>query len=484
MTISGALTNALSGLRAAGRGAEVVSSNISNALTPGYARRVLSLSASAIGGSGGVRIDGIQRIMDAGLAADKRLAGAAQTHAQGLATFHQRVESFLGTPGDPASFTARLADFEAALVTASSRPDAPERLTMAVTAAKGLVSGLASASNGIQDARTAADRMINTQVQQLNTALQQTVALNRQITAAQAQGGDMSTLLDLRQGVIDSISTLVPLREVARDNGQVALYSTGGAVLLDGTAVTVGFTPSNLVTPYMSIDTGTLSGLTINGTPVRTGSDNGALRGGSLGAQFAIRDEVGVSAQSRIDAVARNLVSRFQDPSVDPTLLAGDAGLFTDSGGSFDPVNERGLASRLQVNAAIDPDQGGAAWRLRDGMNAAMPGFAGDASLLKSIIVALNDARVPESGGFGGGAFSLTGLAAVVTSGIGAARTQAEQELSFASARFSELTERQLADGVDTDAEIQRLLLIEQNYAANARVIQTVDDMMQTLLRL
>jgi hypothetical protein len=49
MTISGALSNALSGLRAAGRGAEVVSSNISNALTPGYARRELSLVSSSIG---------------------------------------------------------------------------------------------------------------------------------------------------------------------------------------------------------------------------------------------------------------------------------------------------------------------------------------------------------------------------------------------------------------------------------------------------
>ena len=39
-----------------------------------------------------------------------------------------------------------------------------------------------------------------------------------------------------------------------------------------------------------------------------------------------------------------------------------------------------------------------------------------------------------------------------------------------------------MRDGVDTDDEVQRLLQIEQAYAANARVIQTVDDMIQTIL--
>jgi len=38
--------------------------------------------------------------------------------------------------------------------------------------------------------------------------------------------------------------------------------------------------------------------------------------------------------------------------------------------------------------------------------------------------------------------------------------------------------------GVDTDAEMQSLLLIEQSYAANARVIQTVSDMLDILMQI
>ena len=39
-------------------------------------------------------------------------------------------------------------------------------------------------------------------------------------------------------------------------------------------------------------------------------------------------------------------------------------------------------------------------------------------------------------------------------------------------------------NGIDTDQEMQELLLIEKNYAANAKVIQAVADMIDTLIRL
>ena len=50
--------------------------------------------------------------------------------------------------------------------------------------------------------------------------------------------------------------------------------------------------------------------------------------------------------------------------------------------------------------------------------------------------------------------------------------------------RADSLKALELQGGVDTDHEMQQLLLIEQAYAANARVISTADDMIQTLLGL
>lgn len=484
MTISGALTNAMSGLRAASRGAEVVSSNISNALTPGYARRVLSLSTQSTGGASGVQIDGIVRILDAGLASDRRLADAEHIRADSRAQFYARFESLVGTPDDPASLSARLAGFENGLISAASRPDAPERLTTGVAAARDLTASIRDASQGVQAARGQADRNISRMVDELNIALEQVATLNSQITSLKVQGGSVATLQDQRQGVVDRIAALVPVREVPRDNGQIALYSTGGAVLIDGTPAVIGFEPVNVVTPYMSLADATLSGLTINGQSVRTDSERGTLRGGALGGQFAVRDEFGMSAQVQLDTLARDLIERFENPAVDPTLTAGDAGLFTDNGAALDPLDQLGLASRLILNTAVDPQQGGEAWRLRDGMNAVTQGNVGDATLLQNLSQALNDARPVTGSGFGGGSFGAISLAATIASDIGVERTNADQVLSFAASRLTELTERHLADGVDSDEEIQRLMLIERAYAANARVIETVDEMMQTLLRM
>jgi flagellar hook-associated protein 1 FlgK len=121
---------------------------------------------------------------------------------------------------------------------------------------------------------------------------------------------------------------------------------------------------------------------------------------------------------------------------------------------------------------------------LRDGLAALAQGNVGDATLLNALGSALSDPRVPSSGAFIGAQRSASGLAADVLSSVSTARQQAEYQQSYSVARQSSLTELELADGVDTDAEMQSLLLVEQAFAANARVIQTVDDLIQQLIGL
>ncbi|WP_300011771.1 flagellar hook-associated protein FlgK [uncultured Roseobacter sp.] len=481
MTISSALTNAMTGLRAAGRNSQTISANIANAMTPGYGVRSVDLTSSQLGG---VRIDGITRNVNPALLVDRGLAEAAFNNASDRTQFLKSHEDFLGIPDDPNSLSARIAQFESSLVTATSRPDAPERLDASVNAARDLATLISSASRDIQEARSDADRSIDFQVKKLNSSLNSVQELNRQITKTAALGGDTSALQDNRQALVDEISAMVPVRQVPRENGQIALYSTGGAILLDGGVAEIEFSAVNQVTPYMTLGGGMLSGLTVNGYPVQTDSARGALGGGSLGAQFEIRDELGVEAQTQLDALTRDLIERFQDPAVDPTLAIGDAGIFTDSGIAFDPVNEVGISERLSINAAIDDRQGGESWRLRDGINAAVQGDVGDSRLLQALSETLTARRVPASGDFGSGAFSAINLASTLTSQLGADRAQAEQTQTFTSTQFNELTQLVLAEGVDTDQELQKLLLVEQTYAANARMIEAADEMMQTILRL
>lgn len=484
MSLTSALSSAMSGLRATGRGSEIVSSNIANANTPGYVRRSLSISSDTNGAGIGVRVNGVVRHVDQQLINDRRLAGAETGYRAATTGALTRIEDLIGTPDSAGSLAARVADFEQSLITASSRPDATERLTAAAFAARDLAASVNSLAEGIQDSRTRADRAIAEQVAQLNDALKGVETLNAQIVSYVARDNDTASLMDQRQQLIDEISEMVPLRTIPRDQGAVALYSTGGAILLEGRAVEVGFDPANTVTAYASIDDGTLSGLTLNGVSINTSSAHGRLHGGTLGAQFEIRDEIAPDAQAQVDAIARDLIERFEDTTVDPTLAPGDAGLFTDAGSPLDATTEVGLSTRLSLNALVDPAQGGESWRMRDGLGAVGPGEAGDATLLNTLADALTMIRPQSSGDFGATALDLSGVVARFSSQVGSDRLRADRQLSFASAQLSELVQLELAGGVDTDVEIQNLMILEQAYAANARVITTVDEMFDTLMRI
>jgi flagellar hook-associated protein 1 FlgK len=481
MSITGAMNAAISGLRAAARGSELVSNNISNALTPNYGRRGLDLSAMNYGATGGVRIDSISRQMNEGVVADRRLANAAQQNTQTAATFLRQLEDATGIAGDPDGLSGRLAAFEQSLITAASRPDAVERLADAVSQAKRLVTGIANASNEVQDLRTKADQQIAQDVNTLNRGLEQVVQLNKQITSTLARSGSGSpALLDQRQAVLETIGAIVPINAIPRDNGAVALYTEGGAILLDITAAQIGFEPKNVVTAYQTFDAGTLSGLTLNGQDLRVQ----AMAGGSLGGHFVVRDTYGVAAQSQLDTIARDLVERFSAPSVDPTRSTTDPALFTDNGIAFNPADEVGLSARLSLNADVDPSLSGEVWRLRDGVKATVPGASGDATLLNALRSALEARSTPASGSLGSQESDAAGLISTFNGLLASTRAGVEQDMAFTSARLSELTQLQLSEGVDTDQELQNLLVLEQAYAANARVIQAADEMLDIITRL
>jgi len=484
MSISGSLSNALSGLTAAARAAEVVSANVSNALTDGYGRRELQLASKSLGGNGaGVAVVGVTRSVNDRVISQRRLADAALGNASTTAGFFQDLARTMGLPDDPSSITGQITQLETTLIEAASRPDSQARLNAVLSAANSLAGKLNKVSDGIQGLRLKADQDINKLVGSLNQGLSRVATLNHDIRVQLGAGYDATALMDQRQQAIDQISEIVPMRKVSRAGGEIALFTTGGAILLDGRAVTVGFTPVATMVPQMTLASGALSGLTINGQQVSV-TGKGQMAGGRIAALFAVRDDHAVVAQQRLDAVARDLIERFADPSVDPSLTATGPGIFTDAGAPLNVANEVGLSGRLSVNGLIDPTSGGALWRLRDGLGAAAAGDVGNSSLLVSLGNALSGTRVPASGGFIGAARSAVGLSGDVVSLAKNGLRTAEAEQSFSLAQVDTFKTIELRSGVDSDHEMQQLLLVEQSYAANARVISTIDKMIQTLLGL
>lgn len=483
MSIAATLASALSGLSVNARRAELIAGNIANATTEGYARREAHLVPLTVGSHGqGVAIGGIERQVDRALLADRRLADAAQANADARAGFLSRVEAAIGSPEAEGSLTARIAAFDATLVAAASRPDSEARLEAVAESGRFLARGLNGLSDTVQEARARADADIAAMVGRVNAALAGVADLNAQILRQDAADRDASTLIDQRQTLIDGIADILPVIEVDRGRGQVALYTAGGGALLDGTRpFTLGFEAAGFVEPAMTLASGALSGLTLNGRSVPTG-EGGPLSGGALSAAFALRDETGPAVQAQLDALAYELAARTGAGGPDATLAPGDAGLFTDAGAAADPGALVGLAGRLRLNAGADPEAGGAVWRLRDGLGAATPGAAGDPQLLSGLQSALAAPRVPQLAELGEARRSLAELGGLVASRLAADRLSAESTAAFATARAEALRDREAADGVDSDREIQDLLVVEKAYAANAQVLRTVDEMLQQLL--
>jgi len=486
MSISSALNNAASGLAAQTRLAETISNNVANALTPGYARRATELSSVSLGGYGqGVAVGATTRAENATLTAERRAMDAALGASGTRSDAYDRILTAIGDTTSASSVATLATGLETALMAATASPQSTTALAGAVSAAKDLATAINRASDETGQLRSEADTEIGRQVTQLNAALHRIDALNDKITTLVAAGGDTANLEDQRAQLIDSVAAIVPLKVARRDGGQVALFSRNGGVLLEGKVYELGFTPAaTAVTAEMTVGAG-LSGLAqdvgaLTGpVAITAGSGAGLFDGGTLGALFELRDTIAPQAQSEIDAYAADLVDRFQSLMPPGALDAAGDGLFVDAGAG----GQAGLAGRLAVNAAVDPSAGGAVWRLRDGLAAASQGSVGNGATLQALSDAMTAARTPTGFAATSARGGSAALASEITSFFAARAARSDEDRAYLSARQATLAEQESsATGVDTDTELQSLTLVEQAYAANAKVLSVIDELMQLLL--
>lgn len=488
MSISQTLANANSGLSAAARLANVASNNIANALTPGYSRRDVSLAERVAGDVGaGVAVAGIRNALAPAITRELREAAAGAARASTLAGAARAVADIFGSAEDPSSVFARYSAFDAKLRALADAPDSAAAQSELFAAAKSVISGINASGDRLQALRSDADSAISSHVADLNNALKEVERLNSAIEKASVSGGDATALFDQRRAAIARINESIPVRELTRENGKVDLITPEGALLLAGTARTIEFAPRAVVSAadVYAGGAGALSGISVDGIDITPGGPGRATSAGALAGLFAVRDELLPQAATQLDAFAQNLIERFSAAGLDPTIAPGAPGLFTDAGSALTPPAAPGLASRLSLNSAVDPAQGGALFRLRDGLGAAAPGPAGSDVLLRTLIASVDQSSPSPASIAGGNSLSLPELAAALSSAASAELRTAEAAKLSAESYAASLSEAELsATGVDTDAELQKLLVIEQAYAANARVIETVNQMIQRLLEI
>lgn len=456
MSIVRAVSNAASGLRAIATGTETVAANIANASTPGYGRREVALAPDSIGGVG---IIGINRSIKAGVLAELRSANSAVAADTVTFDFHSSLEKSVGLPGEPAALSTAVTNLRTALSHAAARPDDNLRLGTAIAAADKLAVKLNRISDDIHQQRALSEQRIQSDVELLNRNLARVSELNRSISKTMANGGNASSLLDARQAALDEISSVVAINEVARGNGTAAIFTKDGATLLDGnTPAMLSFTPS----------AGAGAAIAIDGAQASTRQFM-MLSGGSLAANFVVRDQLVPGMQTELDGLKNELYSLTARPEVDPTLSGRQAGLFVID----DQSGAAGGSIRISVNPVVTTDP----WKLRDGVGALEQGPVGNPSTLAAIARALEGGYTTTGTGF-------HQRVADLEAGISTMRVVSDQAKTESSARLESAQLLSATDAVDVDVETQLLLQFERAFAANARVLQAVDEMMASILRI
>lgn len=477
MSLTSSLSSALVGLDLTSRRADLVARNVANADAPGYARR--SLEGSGPAGLPGSQVS-VGRPVDPRLVQLRRESQSHEAGATVLQAFHAELDRTLGDPDQPGSLQDTIARLDASFVSAAANPNVPSRLTEIALAAEALADKLRSLDAVVQNGRQQADTGIGRAVDQLNADLGEVERLNGDIRRVRAGGNDAADLLDRRTVLIDRISETIPVRELPRESGAIALVTEGGLLILDGRPVKLGFASRSPITADMKVPF-LLSGLTVNGRDVPTAGPTSGIRGGALEALFALRDTVAPDATTKLDGMAADLILRFEAATVTATNPAGTSGLFTDRGAAYTAGAPEGLSGRITLNTAVTVNRPDLHFRLRDGLGEIAPQNEGDSSLLLRYGTVLSMQGLPLAGGLPAVQSDLPGHAAGLRSIVSAARVEADNRLSYHSSRSQELEERRDGAGVDIDAEMRRLIDVEQAYAANARVMQAVSDMMNRL---
>ena len=482
MSLSAAINSAQSGLQVNSLRAEIVASNVSNASTPGYVRRSVIVNENLVGGqTDGVVVQGIARAEDTILTRTRRQASSDVGQANVIANAYSTLSTRIGASTDGNSLFNSVETFETSLANLVNSPESVTDQQTVLSSARGLVNQFNDLSALANALRQEADTEIAIGVDVINNALQQVEALNGKISATQAGTAEAAVLVDERDRQLNTIAEYIPIEISPKESGAVHVLTKEGVFLVTSTARTIEFSPSNTIAASDTFAAGDLSGLTVDGIDITPGQASFAsVSSGLFGGLFSSRDTEIPAFSAQLDTLATDLLNRYSDDTLDPTKTPGDPGLFVDP----DAAAGAGVAGRLNLNAAIDPDQSGQLWRLRDGIGATVEGEPGNTTIVSALSDALTQSRSINENGIQG-TFSFAGLSAHLTSIVGQSSVQSAAVASSVNAQHQTLIEaEQSFSAVDVDTELQDLLLIEQAYAANARVIQVASDLIDTLLSL
>jgi flagellar hook-associated protein 1 len=456
-------------LQAQRTGVEVAGQNLANVNNPAYARQRVQFQTSyalptAIGPQGsGVEVAEIRQLRDAlvdgQIVSEESVGGyweaqqrALQNAQAGLGEYLNSADGTSATSGTGSA--SGLADELTGLFNAfQSVATAPTSLAdrQALVAQGQAVAVRFNQSAQHLDALTASlNSSVSADVTAANKLLTAIAALNNQIARAEFDSGGLANdLRDLRQQQIEELSKLVNLETGVEPNGALSV-SIGGVTMVSG---------RDVLDTLETVDAGggrLLVGAATAGTTL-------TLTGGSMQGAMDARDGLVQTLRSDLDTLAASLLSTVN------TLHRPGYSLSGSTGADFFTGTD---AASLGVNTTLKDDPSLI-------QAAGSPGAVGD----NTVALALAHLADQPQPSLGNQAFGLAYGQTVANLGHGLA--QANSQLASHEAVKNLLSrQRDAVSGVSLDEEMSDLVRYQRAYEASARIVTTIDEMLDTVLSL
>ena len=498
MSLDSILGTAASGLASINQQLAIVSQNVANAGTAGYARETAAETSLTAGGSGyGVRTGPATQAVDAALQQAASNEDAAVAGAQVRSDALAAMDAAQGATGSGDDLPTRLGALRDSFTALDADPANQTWQSATITAARTLADGIQRQAVAYSGQRQAAQDGILPDVAALNNAVAAIGGLSKQIIALKVQGVSTADLEAQRTAQEQTASQLGGLQFLAAANGDVTAIAGGSIV--DTAAASGPFS----IAPATLGNGAAAPPLLLSGVPV-----TGQVIGGSVGARLALRDTDLPQAQAGLDEFAKTLATRLDDQGL--RLFTDPAGNPPALGGTPVQSGYAGFSSVITLNPAVaaNPmtvrDGTGSVTAGTGGASAFTPnppgGPEGDTTLIGRILTyafgAEAQAGTPQPSP------ALTGLGAAGTialpyqpgrtlvdfaanlAGYQAQTANSAQEALTTGQALQSTLQTKLASntGVSVDTELSNMVELQNAYGANAKIITAAQSMWAALL--
>jgi flagellar hook-associated protein 1 FlgK len=458
-------------------GVRTASHNIANVDTPGYSRQrqVLEASlpsrvgASALGS--GVEEVTVQRAHDPYLQlrmnAERSNGGSVTSQSRSLDAIQEVFNEQQG-----AGISDALAKLYSAFgeLAASASGGATEREAVRA-AAQRFVDAVHTADARLREEQSNANASVVEAVGEVNSLLDRIAGLNSRILAMESQA-PANDLRDQRDGLLLELSEKIAVHSFEEGNGSVTLVTGGGHTLVERSVV---HSLSALPDPTHPFDPGFARVAFDDGTgPVDITSD---IDSGTLGGKLRVRDTLAADAIRELDVLAYNTAV-----TINAVHSAGH-GRDGSTGSDFFAVGAgvEDAAQRLSLSAAVAASTDAIA----AGASGSDPGDNGNALALASLRDQAFALHLPGDapGSPSGPTRTMLGHIAVIVGDAGMQAKSFQAAVAQHEHIFEVLeNQRDEASGVSIDEEVTRLIQLQAAFQANARVISTVQQMLEELV--